>query len=99
MRIVGDAYVREEFRKHKSAAASFLPSFLSEWSGYASQLESRSAGGSLGAALAPEQLAALSPEQKEQLRRLEEAAFASPVRDAVAAAAAARKSGRGGGSA
>uniref|UniRef100_A0A0V0J5T3 Succinate dehydrogenase assembly factor 3 n=1 Tax=Schistocephalus solidus TaxID=70667 RepID=A0A0V0J5T3_SCHSO len=38
MRLVGDKYVREEFRKHKTAEKQFVGPFMIEWSRYAATL-------------------------------------------------------------
>nr|VZI48321.1 unnamed protein product [Spirometra erinaceieuropaei] len=38
MRLVGDKYVKEEFRKHKTADKQFIGPFMIEWSRYASTL-------------------------------------------------------------
>ena len=81
MRALGDSYVREEFRRHRTASATFLQPFFTEWQAYAGALRSGSASGGLGDGgasvgrdLAPEQAASLSKEQQEQLARLREEA-------------------------
>jgi len=62
---------RDEFRKHKSAKEKFLGPFYREWDRYLEMLTSTSAaGGTLGADLGPDAVAALTDEQKEQLSRL-----------------------------
>ena len=74
MRSLGDAYVREEFRKHRSAKDSFLGPFFREWDGYLAQLRAAPPGGAVGRDLAPEQASALTKEQLEQLARLQDEA-------------------------
>lgn len=72
MRSLGDAYVREEFRKHRAAKDSFLAPFFREWDGYLAQLQAGPAA--VGRDLGPDQAAALTQEQREQLARLHEEA-------------------------
>lgn len=72
MRSLGDAYVREEFRKHRTAKESFLAPFFREWDGYLGQLQV--SADLVGKDLGPDQAAALTTEQKEQLARLHEEA-------------------------
>ncbi len=90
MRALGDAYVREEFRKHRDAKAKFLPAFFREWDAYLAQLAAAApalgggggggaaggggAGAGIGRDLAPDEAAALTKEQLEQLARLHEEA-------------------------
>ena len=76
MRALGDAYVREEFRKHRDAKDKFLPAFFREWDAYLAQLAAAPApaGGAVGRDLAPDEAAALTKEQLEQLARLHEEA-------------------------
>jgi arylsulfatase A-like enzyme len=62
---------RDEFRKHTSAKEKFLGPFFREWDRYLEMLTStNAAGGTLGADLGPDAVAALTDEQKEQLSRL-----------------------------
>ena len=39
MRALGDRYVKDEFRQHRSANAEFLPRFFGEWEKYATHLQ------------------------------------------------------------
>ena len=77
MRELGDRYVREEFRRHRTASATFLQPFLSEWQNYVASLPragAEEASVVIGRDLAPDQAASLSQEQLEQLARLREEA-------------------------
>ena len=88
MRIVGDAYVKEEFRKHRTATPAFLPAFFAEWNAYAAQLEAQKGAGHrrVGAHLSPDLIAALTPDQFKQLQQLQGAARTSVASAAIAAA-------------
>lgn len=71
MRSLGDAYVKEEFRKHKSAKAKFIPPFFAAWQDYLRHLRAQDPGaGAIGSDLKPEHVAALNDEQREQLEKL-----------------------------
>lgn len=71
MRSLGDAYVKEEFRKHKSAKAKFLPPFFAAWQDYLRHLKAQDpSAGTIGSDLKPEHVAALNDEQREQLAKL-----------------------------
>jgi len=67
-RALGDAYVKEEFRRHRRADAKFVGPFLEEWDKYVSFL-------SRGATLlqSHELQQALSPQQSKQLQQLKQA--------------------------
>lgn len=81
LRELGDAYVREEFKRHKKADAKFLTAFFKEWNGYVEMLEQQSpAMGTLGRDLDPAAVANMTAEQKEQLARLKTEAR-NPYRD------------------
>ena len=71
MRALGDAYVREEFRKHKAASATFLPAFFREWTAYLELLHTASPQADVGQDLPPSTMAQLSEEQTLQLRSLQ----------------------------
>ena len=79
MRRLGDAYIGEEFRKHRAAKPSFLPPFFAAWERYAAELESSAAAAAAAAApiavaaslaLEGELRASLNEEQRETLDRL-----------------------------
>ena len=38
-RLLGDAYLRDEFRRHAEAKSEFMTSFFREWNGYKEILE------------------------------------------------------------
>jgi len=74
LRALGDAYVREEFKRHKSAKAKFLVPFFTEWERYLASLQRptvTAAGVRVGDDLSPDVVAALTPEQRTQLQQLE----------------------------
>ena len=66
LRQLGDAYVREEFKRHKEAKPEFVESFMIEWRQYLQQLEQ----GAVGRELSPEEISALNEEQQIQLNNL-----------------------------
>jgi len=76
LRRLGDAYVREEFRKHAKTDAKWLGAFFTEWRAYAGTLERADpaapagAAGAVGADLAPDALRALTDEQRQMLDKL-----------------------------
>ncbi|XP_005804537.1 succinate dehydrogenase assembly factor 3, mitochondrial [Xiphophorus maculatus] len=78
LRALGDQYVKEEFRRHKSAAAEEVKSFLSEWENYKNTLQAQvleSAGRqrgavTFGADLPEETLGQFQDEQIGQLYEL-----------------------------
>jgi hypothetical protein len=68
---------REEFKRHKNADQKFVGMFLQEWTSYLDNLKmSSSEGFGVGRSLTDEQIAALSPEQREQLQKLKESSEA-----------------------
>lgn len=85
IRGVGDAYVREEFRRHKDADAKFVGQFLEQWEAYAADIaRSISVPGAVslesagpGRDLSADDIAALSEEQLEQLDTLKQEAMAA----------------------
>lgn len=60
----------EEFKKHKAAAQKFLVPFYREWTQYVEMLESQSPDGQLGQDLGDDVAAAMTDEQRQQLRQL-----------------------------
>ncbi|KAJ0403751.1 hypothetical protein ATCC90586_006561 [Pythium insidiosum] len=72
MRVLGDAYVRDEFRRHKDAAAKFVPLFLQEWEQYATVLSQKD--DQFGRDLAESDRVLLNDEQREKLQSLKDAA-------------------------
>ncbi len=66
LRQLGDAYVREEFKRHKAAKPEFVAAFMQEWQGYLQQLKE----GEIGRPLTDEEIAALNDEQQVQLNNL-----------------------------
>jgi len=101
MRRLGDAYVREEFARHKAAPARFLGAFFSEWERYAAAAEASDASGSAavvaGADLPADAAQALSTEQRATLDKLREEA--QQAAGAVQTGAAGGATGGGGGGA
>ena len=73
MRMLGDEYVRSEFRLHKTAKPEHVQPFFKEWISYLEQLQQMQPG-QYGVDLTPEALAALSEEQQENLDKLREEA-------------------------
>lgn len=82
MRSLGDAYVREEFRRHRSAKPQFLAGFYREWGTYVNTLR---AGPLLdltpGQHLNPDVIATMTDDQQAQLARLRQEVVASVAAD------------------
>ena len=72
MRVLGDQYVRDEFKRHKSADSKFVPLFLREWEQYAATMDQKK--NSFGQELSIEDQQLLDGEQKMKLRSLQDAA-------------------------
>merc|ERR1712216_51073 len=77
MRQLGDTYVREEFKQHKTANAQQTQVFMEQWRDYARQIEAGVAVGmenDVGSDLDESELHAFNDEQKAQLDKLREQA-------------------------
>lgn len=72
MRVLGDQYVCDEFKRHKSAAPKFVPLFLREWEQYAAVMDQTK--DRFGQELSVEDRQLLDGEQKVKLRSLQDAA-------------------------
>ncbi|CAI5713204.1 unnamed protein product [Hyaloperonospora brassicae] len=72
MRVLGDQYVRDEFKRHKSADPKFVPLFLREWEQYAAVMDQKKDCYGQELSVADQQL--LDNEQKMKLRALQDAA-------------------------
>jgi hypothetical protein len=76
MRVIGDSYVREEFRRHKLATPQQAKIFMEEWTKYAislsRQLGKREPATLLGEHLANMELDSFSDDQIAQLYELHE---------------------------
>ncbi len=71
LRRLGDAYVHEEFVKHRKADQSFVDKFTREWVSYADTLEKQKQQGAVrGRDLEEEKVAKLSDAQLKQLALL-----------------------------
>ncbi|KAM9307517.1 succinate dehydrogenase assembly factor 3, mitochondrial [Gastrophryne carolinensis] len=78
LRILGDQYVKDEFRRHKSVSPAEAKLFLEEWQVYAetlweqakSGLNSANREGGYGASLSEDKLNSLNEEQIGQLHEL-----------------------------
>ena len=80
MRVLGDGYAREEFRRHleaKTTREQWLE-FGSEWSKYLGAIDPRGADAgampNLSGELAPEVVEAMTEEQRQMLQKLREEA-------------------------
>ena len=67
-RSLGDAYLKKEFRDHRTAKPEFVRGFITEWSRYADELEKR---GDVGSDLPREVVESLNDEQKAMLSKLQ----------------------------
>ncbi|XP_051271383.1 succinate dehydrogenase assembly factor 3, mitochondrial [Dicentrarchus labrax] len=77
LRALGDQYVKDEFRRHKSAAPEEVKSFMTEWENYKATLQTQvleSAGERLGSVKFGADLSdmTLSNFQEEQIGQLYE---------------------------
>lgn len=72
MRVLGDRYVKDEFRKHRTAPSEFLPRFFEEWEKYEEHLDRQMPqSGSIGKPLG-EAVRAMTDEQRAMLAKLAE---------------------------
>lgn len=67
-RELGDAYVRHEFTEHRNASADFMLQFERQWRDYLTTIRSSDTEEPIGRAMTADEVAALSDEQKVQLR-------------------------------
>ena len=72
-RNVGDAFVKEEFRKHRNADPKFVANFMEEWSTYLVMLQQQE--GNYGVDLNRDQISDMNEEQLEQMKELHKAAL------------------------
>eukprot|EP01052_Picozoa_sp_SAG31_P015133 SAG31_NODE_963_length_10710_cov_332.216285_10_plen_102_part_00 len=72
-RSVGDAFVKEEFRKHRNADPKFVKNFMHEWSSYLVMLQQQQ--GDFGVDLSSQQISSMNEEQLGQMEELRSAAF------------------------
>ncbi len=70
LRFVGDAYVKDEFRKHRTAASTFLGPFFRSWNEYLQMLQTESAAQLPGRPLSDTDLSKLTESQLKQLSLL-----------------------------
>ncbi|VDN51184.1 unnamed protein product [Dracunculus medinensis] len=75
VRIIGDEYIREEFRRHKNANREQVLTFLKEWTSYCVLLSKQLSQhglvkGTIGKSLEPSSLDDFSNEQLQQLLAL-----------------------------
>uniref|UniRef100_A0AC34R446 Succinate dehydrogenase assembly factor 3 n=1 Tax=Panagrolaimus sp. JU765 TaxID=591449 RepID=A0AC34R446_9BILA len=80
MKLMGDAYVKDEFRRHKTAAPELALLFLKEWTEYCTMLSKQLSnkglvkGLSVGKDLDPEQIEVLEEQKLFQLYELKQEA-------------------------
>ncbi|ETV70686.1 hypothetical protein H257_13787 [Aphanomyces astaci] len=72
MRVLGDRYVRDEFKLHKSAKPEFVHGFLTEWQNYRTMLQERQTH--FGQDLSADTRKLLDDQQKKKLLDLHAAA-------------------------
>eukprot|EP01038_Epipyxis_sp_PR26KG_P006651 gene6651-9132_t len=70
MRKLGDDYLRNEFRLHKSANSKHLQNFFNEWENYLSLLRSQHSGRKYGKDLDGKEVSILNEDQQEKLGEL-----------------------------
>eukprot|EP00613_Pedinella_sp_CCMP2098_P013179 CAMPEP_0171648146 /NCGR_PEP_ID=MMETSP0990-20121206/35928_1 /TAXON_ID=483369 /ORGANISM="non described non described, Strain CCMP2098" /LENGTH=74 /DNA_ID=CAMNT_0012225605 /DNA_START=124 /DNA_END=348 /DNA_ORIENTATION=- len=69
MRDLGDSYVKEEFKLHKTAKPEFLEPFFREWDLYVARLNEQTKSTGFGAALGKD-INTLTDEQRAMLAKL-----------------------------
>ena len=73
MRLLGDKYVREEFKLHAGIKnPKTIQSFINEWTQYHSHMQQRVDSESFGKNMSAEELELLDDAQKEKLKELKE---------------------------
>ncbi|OQR94588.1 hypothetical protein ACHHYP_01103 [Achlya hypogyna] len=72
MRVLGDRYVHDEFKLHKSAKPEFVKGFLSEWQAYHDMLSKQATH--FGQDLSADHRKLLDDQQKQKLDELRVAA-------------------------
>ena len=72
MRALGDRYVKDEFRQHRSANAEFLPRFFGEWEKYATHLQQKAGNADGYGKPIGEAVRNMTEEQKAMLAKLAE---------------------------
>ena len=75
MRQLGDAYVKKEFRDHRTAKPEFVRGFLAAWEKYAADLERAPDAKSVGRDLPSKLVSDMSLEQRNMLAKLEREAL------------------------
>jgi hypothetical protein len=70
-RELGDKYVRDEFKRHKTAKPAFLKQFFTEWNQYLRALQEQPLD-HLGAELSAELQRSFNSDQKDQLLKLKD---------------------------
>merc|ERR1712166_178824 len=68
MRHLGDSYVREEFRLHRTANAQQVDVFMKEWKNYAGQLDGQTTD--FGQEMNDDDVMGMTDEQRTQLHKL-----------------------------
>mmetsp|Transcript_26780 Transcript_26780/g.39729 ORF Transcript_26780/g.39729 Transcript_26780/m.39729 type:complete len:99 (+) Transcript_26780:83-379(+) len=68
MRVLGDRYVREEFKQHANAKPEHLSQFMNGWNNYLSQLKQQQS--SFGADIDQTVRSKMTPEQVSKLNSL-----------------------------
>jgi hypothetical protein len=70
LRVLGDKYVREEFKLHKSAQLGHSQQFMKQWTDYLVTLQKTADIRELGRELSSEDVDAMDVEQKAQIEKL-----------------------------
>ncbi|KAF0852890.1 mitochondrial CII assembly factor 3 (SdhAF3) [Andalucia godoyi] len=81
LRILGDKYVREEFKLHKTAGKQHAVPFVSQWQQYLDQLRRTSNLDDIGRHLSTEELETMDVEQRSQMGKLKKEAESIGARD------------------
>lgn len=69
MKALGDTYVKQEFRLHKTAKPEHLNRFIQSWENYLTTLQTQSKG-NIGANIDVDDVSRMTEEQKQKMRNL-----------------------------
>ncbi|DAZ94753.1 TPA: hypothetical protein N0F65_011569 [Lagenidium giganteum] len=72
MRVLGDQYVRDEFRRHKEAPQKYVAPFMREWQQYEKLMQQKTSN--FGRELSADDRALLDAQQQDKLKSLKQAA-------------------------
>jgi hypothetical protein len=72
MRVLGDKYVKHEFRSHKDSKPEFVVQFFEEWDMYLNMLRKNTVFGDVGKDMDSQEIEKMSQDQRLKLLELKE---------------------------